>query len=161
MKCQHCAATMTLMETKNYFYCEFCAGFEFPEGNTEGVVVLQEAVDDLTCPVCTNALSLASISDHRVLHCTNCRGVYVANTTFRQIVDALRSESTQSGTPQPIDLKEYERSVNCPACERRMETHPYYGPGAVVIDSCSACHMIWLDHGELKVIVDASSDPHR
>jgi Zn-finger nucleic acid-binding protein len=161
MKCQNCAATMSLMETKNYFYCEFCGGFDFPGENKEGFVVLQEALDELVCPVCKTGMSLASISDHRVLHCTNCRGVYVANTTFRQIVDTLRSESNGPGTPQPIDLKEYERSVDCPACERRMKTHPYYGPGAVVIDSCSACHMIWLDHGELKVIVDASSNARR
>jgi hypothetical protein len=36
-----------------------------------------------------------------------------------------------------------------------MEVHPYYGPGNVVIDSCSACDLIWLDHGELKQISDA------
>jgi len=157
MKCQNCAANMTLMEEKNYFFCNFCGGFHFPEENSEGLVVLQDAVDDLSCPVCKTGMSLASIADHRLLHCTNCRGVYIANTTFRQIVDALRAESNGPGTPRPIDQKEYERDVNCPACERRMETHPYYGPGAVVIDSCSACHMIWLDHGELKIVVDASS----
>jgi Zn-finger nucleic acid-binding protein len=37
----------------------------------------------------------------------------------------------------------------------RLETHPYYGPGNVVIDSCAACDVIWLDFGELKQIVDA------
>jgi Zn-finger nucleic acid-binding protein len=36
-----------------------------------------------------------------------------------------------------------------------MDVHPYYGPGNVVIDSCSACDLIWLDHGELTQITDA------
>jgi Zn-finger nucleic acid-binding protein len=36
-----------------------------------------------------------------------------------------------------------------------METHPYYGPGNVIIDSCSRCELIWLDFGELKQIADA------
>jgi hypothetical protein len=36
-----------------------------------------------------------------------------------------------------------------------METHPYYGPGNVVIDSCLQCELIWLDFGELRQIVAA------
>ena len=36
-----------------------------------------------------------------------------------------------------------------------MATHPYYGPGNVVLDSCGACDLVWLDFGELKQIVDA------
>jgi Zn-finger nucleic acid-binding protein len=36
-----------------------------------------------------------------------------------------------------------------------MDVHPYYGPGNVVIDTCSGCDMVWLDHGELKQIADA------
>jgi hypothetical protein len=36
-----------------------------------------------------------------------------------------------------------------------METHPYFGPGNVVIDSCAGCELIWLDFGELKQIVAA------
>jgi len=36
-----------------------------------------------------------------------------------------------------------------------MATHPYYGPGNVVIDSCGQCELIWLDFGELEQIVAA------
>ena len=36
-----------------------------------------------------------------------------------------------------------------------METHPYYGPGNVIIDSCGDCDLIWLDAGELKQIEHA------
>ena len=36
-----------------------------------------------------------------------------------------------------------------------MSTHPYFGPGNVVIDNCEACELVWLDFGELKQIVDA------
>ena len=36
-----------------------------------------------------------------------------------------------------------------------MATHPYYGPGNVVIDTCETCELVWLDFGELKQIVDA------
>jgi hypothetical protein len=36
-----------------------------------------------------------------------------------------------------------------------MATHPYFGPGNVVIDSCEPCELVWLELGELKQIVDA------
>ena len=36
-----------------------------------------------------------------------------------------------------------------------METHPYYGPGNVIIDSCTGCDLVWLDFGELAQIADA------
>jgi hypothetical protein len=36
-----------------------------------------------------------------------------------------------------------------------MATHPYYGPGNVVIDSCASCELVWLDFGELEQIVKA------
>ena len=36
-----------------------------------------------------------------------------------------------------------------------METHPYYGPGTFVIDSCVPCNVLWLDYGELERAVNA------
>jgi hypothetical protein len=36
-----------------------------------------------------------------------------------------------------------------------MATHPYYGPGNVIIDTCEPCEVVWLDFGELKQIVAA------
>jgi Zn-finger nucleic acid-binding protein len=38
-----------------------------------------------------------------------------------------------------------------------MEVHPYYGPGNIVVDSCVDCGFIWLDHGELTRVEQASS----
>ena len=36
-----------------------------------------------------------------------------------------------------------------------MQTHPYYGPGNIVIDTCEHCNTIWLDYGELAAAVNA------
>lgn len=36
-----------------------------------------------------------------------------------------------------------------------MDVHPYYGPGNIVIDTCSRCDVIWLDFGELRQVTDA------
>lgn len=39
-----------------------------------------------------------------------------------------------------------------------MESHPYYGPGNIVIDTCTPCGYLWLDHGELTR-VEQSAKP--
>jgi Zn-finger nucleic acid-binding protein len=36
-----------------------------------------------------------------------------------------------------------------------MSTHPYYGPGTIVIDNCDRCKVVWLDYGELARVVNA------
>jgi Zn-finger nucleic acid-binding protein len=54
-----------------------------------------------------------------------------------------------------VNEEELERETACPRCERMMETHPYYGPGNVVIDNCPRCSLVWLDYGELAAIRDA------
>jgi Zn-finger nucleic acid-binding protein len=42
-----------------------------------------------------------------------------------------------------------------------MSTHPYYGPGNVVVDNCGRCDVIWLDCGELAIIRDAPGTDRR
>ena len=36
-----------------------------------------------------------------------------------------------------------------------MMTHPYMGPGTIVIDTCDGCNIIWLDYGELDRVINA------
>ncbi|MFC2031008.1 zf-TFIIB domain-containing protein [Chloroflexota bacterium] len=47
------------------------------------------------------------------------------------------------------------RKLPCPRCGIVMDTHPYYGPGNIVIDNCGRCNLIWLDSGELGTITNA------
>ncbi len=57
--------------------------------------------------------------------------------------------------PRPLEERALERELTCPRCHTRLATHPYYGPGNVVVDSCGRCDVIWLDFGELRQILDA------
>jgi Zn-finger nucleic acid-binding protein len=36
-----------------------------------------------------------------------------------------------------------------------MGTYQYLGPGNIVIDTCHADDLIWLDYGELEKVLDA------
>jgi Zn-finger nucleic acid-binding protein len=57
--------------------------------------------------------------------------------------------------PVPLDRRELHRRLRCPNCGGAFDTYPHLGPGAVVIDNCTRCDLIWLDFGEIQQIVDA------
>jgi len=148
---------MELFPHRGYFFCRYCSSFHFPETTTpDGVRVLANA-EGLACPACKRTLATARLDEaHPVHYCTNCRGVLLSRGTFADVVRVRRAWAT--GTPAkpiPAEPAEFGRRVNCPTCGNELETHPYYGPGNVVIDSCGTCDVIWLDFGELKQIVDA------
>lgn len=146
---------MRLIPGRNYFYCPYCGSFAFPEPSEDGVVVLGET-GDVECPVCSTTLSTASVADVRVLHCTSCQGVLAKQEAFSAIVKFMRAQASGDPDPvRPVNQEELERNIACPYCGQTMATHPYYGPGNVVIDNCERCGVIWLDYGELAAIRDA------
>lgn len=155
MNCPNCGAPMELIQRRHYFVCPYCTTFHFPEEDargTDGVAVVGAATG-LNCPVCEHALVEGLIEGQPVQYCANCRGLLATNGDFREITLKRRAQRTASAEPvEAINPTELEREVGCPICARRMETHPYYGPGNVVIDSCSHCFVVWLDHGELGLI---------
>jgi hypothetical protein len=72
---------------------------------------------------------------------------------FAAIVRKRRARhSGTDGESSPLNPEELKRLIRCPICHARMDVHPHYGPGAVVIDSCSRCRVVWLDQGELAAI---------
>lgn len=149
---------MKLVDGRDYFTCAYCTSFQFPNASpasVDCVKVLGED-SDVTCPVCDVPLVAASIDQHRVLHCEECRGVLATNAEFAEIVKLRRvSYAGPDRTPTPLDPEQLQRTVRCPSCNDAMDVHPYYGPGNVVVDTCARCMLIWLDHGEIAVIEKA------
>jgi hypothetical protein len=96
----------------------------------------------------------AALDGRRVFACTQCHGVLANMEVFVAAVDSLCGvfghPSTPVARPQP---KELRRRIQCPNCHARMDTHVYGGPGNIVIDSCSRCHLNWLDYGELRRVI--------
>jgi Zn-finger nucleic acid-binding protein len=146
---------MTVVPDRDYFFCEYCGSYAFPRPSPDGVVALDEA-GDVDCPVCSTTLARASVIGVRVLHCVKCRGILTGQDAFYTIVQFLRARASGEPDPvRPLNREDLQREIACPYCGQRMDTHPYYGPGNVVIDNCTRCAVIWLDCGELAVIRDA------
>jgi Zn-finger nucleic acid-binding protein/DNA-directed RNA polymerase subunit RPC12/RpoP len=157
MNCRNCGAPLKLIEDRNYFVCEYCATYYFPKNiSPDGVTLLDDDASDVDCPVCGAALSLAAIEEMRVLYCRKCRGILARQEVFFNIVKYRRASATgPPATPRPLDPAYLQRQLNCPHCGQLMDTHPYYGPGNVAIDTCNRCAVVWLDYGEIGVITDA------
>lgn len=156
MDCENCGAPMTLYGDQDMFYCEFCGSFRFPSESSDGIRVLGLADGDAACPVCHGQLLNASVDGLKGLHCDRCKGLLIDRASFREVVDYRRMRAKgPPDPPRPLNRGLLERQVRCPLCDRIMNTHPYYGPGNIAIDTCSHCEIIWLDRAELGTITGA------
>ena len=146
---------MKPVEGRNYLKCGYCHSFIFPtelEDSADRITPLHER-GNIDCPVCGEHLVAGAFDNKRIAYCERCRGVLIPNEVFGQVVrDRRRRYKGSDESPVPIDPRQYDRRLDCPRCNRKLEVHPYHGPGSVVIDSCASCHLIWLDHGEIAAI---------
>lgn len=149
---------MDLVAPRHYFFCRHCGTFHFPEAVDEGVRVLErEPSVEQRCGVCKVALATAVLDDgFSARYCERCRGVLLPRQHFAEVVEKRRWWArTPPAPPVPLDQRELARTIKCPGCAHPMLTHPYYGPGNVVLDTCSQCDLVWLDFRELTQITSA------
>lgn len=147
---------MRLKQGAESYQCEYCQGVYVPEKNDDGVRVLDPS--DKNCPICKVALHEGSLAHTRILYCTRCRGMLIPMIDFEGLISEERAQQGISRIQPAADTHDLERKIDCPKCQRRMDTHLYAGPGNVVIDSCDACVVNWLDYGELARIADAPDE---
>lgn len=152
MNCRNCGAAMSLVTGREYFRCDYCISFHFPDGVGDDGVRVVGPQADLDCPICHQRLQDGRIENEPVQFCANCRGFLATNPVFNTIVRERRAQRPIGDSPHGFDPTELTRSIDCPRCRQRMDTHPYYGGGRVVVDTCPRCTLIWLDAGELTVI---------
>jgi Zn-finger nucleic acid-binding protein/DNA-directed RNA polymerase subunit RPC12/RpoP len=157
MNCPHCGAPMILFRERDYYYCEHCQSYHFPKQDQEGLRVLGENPEGIPCPHCRDLLHLITYDDFfQGYQCPKCQGLLFNRTIFREAIDFRRSRIKTSPEPfSHFNPDELDRATYCPSCQKKMETFQYNGPGNIVIDTCHPCDLIWLDHGELRKVVNA------
>lgn len=156
LNCSSCGAGMRMDDRKVRWECGYCGRVEVPNPDPDGLFVLG-ADTGLTCPVCPSGLVYATIADQSVVTCPECHGILMEVEIFLGVVAALRSRRAGEPEPhRPIDERELERHIRCPRCRGEMDTHPYGGPGSIVIDNCPRCEVNWLDAGELPRVVNGA-----
>lgn len=161
MNCENCGAPLKIVQDRDYFFCEHCSSFYFPTESRDGVREMGE-LSGVNCPVCRVVLVTASVSGVPALHCSKCKGVLMDQESFAFVVRYLRARAPGlRKPPRPLNPEDLRRETDCPRCRGLMDTHPYYGPGNVVIDVCTHCAIIWLDYRELNIIANAPGRDRR
>lgn len=157
--CPACGAPVTLRPDTDGFECSYCHTVFFPAEEDDGVTVSAESSDpNLNCPLCFQPLVKATIAKMPVLFCNQCRGLLSPMEVLPDLIDVRRSAVERAAVQTPADRGDLKRVIQCPKCNRRMDTHFYAGPGNVVVDTCDNCLLIWLDCGELTRIAHAPDE---
>jgi Zn-finger nucleic acid-binding protein len=146
---------MRLADSKTQLRCDYCGADWYPEPNEDGIQVLGEPAA-VNCPVCKAPLLHAVVGSNPVLYCQPCGGMLIGMEEFVLVIDELRSRRFAPSVPQAhADWRELDRKIACPQCGQPMDSHPYAGPGNIIIESCETCSVNWLDRGELQRVVRA------
>ncbi len=159
MNCGSCSGVMLPVYGQSHHHCHGCNTYNFSADidQTEEPITPTGKKTGFKCPRCQVTLEVGILADEvQVCFCENCRGYVIDNDTFGSFARHHRDSYTGADDrPKPIDPEQLDKIQSCPACLQKMEAHPYYGPGSVVIDSCIRCKLVWLDHGEFTRIVRA------
>ena len=159
MKCHECRSEMSLVYNMDHYHCAGCNVYEFPsfDGSASDTIQPLGNTTDFFCPCCPEInLEVGQILGAQVCFCPNCRGYVIDTGTLGSLISSLRASYTgPDDQPAMMNQEELNVTTSCPACLEPMQTHPYHGPGTVILDSCMNCKLSWLGHGELNKIVKA------
>jgi Zn-finger nucleic acid-binding protein len=169
MNCPACGAPITPRPDTAGYKCDYCHAVFYPGEEDDGVVVSNAvavsiaqpdpAGPGLACPVCSQPLVHAAVAKTPLLFCTQCHGLLLPMPVLQSVIEDLRAAAvTKPAVQTPPDRGDLKRAIQCPQCRQRMDTHCYAGPGNVIVDSCAACFLLWLDRGELTRIANAPDE---
>ena len=148
---------MQIDRDRAVFICGHCGNQQQAAAAAAYLQLLTET--QWNCPICSVALSSATLEGCPLLCCSRCFGLLIERAWFTAVIDAARAHEPRASRPLPRQQHPAERSIACPLCGQAMHGHIYAGPGNVVIDSCERCQVNWLDGSELRRIAIAPGWP--
>jgi Zn-finger nucleic acid-binding protein len=161
MNCKQCGAPMKVEEEKEFFLCEYCGCYDFPNPNKDGVALLDE-ISPYNCAACNKLLVTATIEDIHIFSCPICHGNLISQSKMLPILrQALSFNITDKDLSLPSNRSELQRKYICPVCQKKMDAYPYGGGGNINIQGCRQCELIWLDFGELTRIIRSFSQMYQ
>jgi len=93
-----------------------------------------------------------------VEYCEDCSGVLIPEELFAMLVRNRRADYRGAAShPTTLDMDDLIAKRNCPACRHTMDVYPNYGPSHTVIDTCSNCHLVWLNFRDASAVAMAAS----
>jgi len=114
----------------------------------------------LRCPAC-RSVNMTPLVDRdinlEIDYCKTCKGLWF---DYHEIREFLKSKKFKkiflpemvSATPHTDFYSITQKSRVCPRCIEKMDEKIHCG---ITFDFCGKCHGIWLDDGEINLIVQA------
>lgn len=153
--CHTCGAPVNSLAAAGRLTCDYCGTVHILRPETASIDRLSwlSELAEHDCPLCRTSLAKALVDHQEVEACPKCFGVLLPRTAFASVVADRRARfKGLEDLPRALDERSLHPELECPACSKPMETHRYYGPGNVAIDSCRECAIVWVDAGELTQI---------
>jgi Zn-finger nucleic acid-binding protein len=111
----------------------------------------------MICPDCQTPLVQTDYHRINIDECPNCLGRWFDSDELRKAKDRtdaylrwLDFDPFAGGTGAPVSAASAHL---CPRCSVKMGVKAYETSG-VLIDKCSTCHGVWLNHGEFEKIIE-------
>ncbi len=106
------------------------------------------------CPRCERELCAGEIHGVQLDMCANCYGILLDRARLMHVLEVLADGLRDTIDPAlPLEaVSDAGGDLMCPRCRVRMDHHGYMDTKWVMIDSCRACDVMWLDTDELSMV---------
>jgi len=102
---------------------------------------------EFLCPTCNTPLQAEKLDSLRLWKCASCHGIALSVPTVRKGLEAR----TFRDIWQKISSGETEPGRPCPGCRKPLSVVEADGQdGAVMIDVCRSCQLLWFDDREFS-----------
>lgn len=109
------------------------------------------AVEQRSCPECSQSMVAHDVRDLRLDICPDCGGVWFDAGEFGRI-NSLGSRAVDAVVAEePPDLKAAAHHViqHCPVCEEPLNAYHFGGATTIMLSGCSKCTGIYLSRDNL------------
>lgn len=105
----------------------------------------------MNCPRCHGELAEKPLGDATVHVCDACTGALVQQRDLVHVLETVAVATLQVIDPEePIEpMPDPGTHLQCPICDREMESFGYMSSDVVIVDRCGHDAVIWADADEL------------
>ncbi len=104
----------------------------------------------MNCPVDRTTLKETAVENVILQQCPKCGGLWLPPTALKQFYQLHGIDFSSLKDNLDKNTCNINKQILCPSDNFRMTLYPFHG---LEIDICTSCWGIWLDGGELELIL--------
>jgi Zn-finger nucleic acid-binding protein len=109
------------------------------------------------CPRCAKPLEDQQLDELSFRCCRDCKGMLLPHPDLIGVLEkswhAVPREKAEATSFRVAEGWRNAPAILCPDCGQTMEKYGYMGIGAIQINRCDPCALVWLDADELQNMV--------